>query len=97
MQKLDHLIIHTNASLAVRYLLNLDVNAIDEKYRKMGISNLIDFKQARRFCSLLNNNHPTQSDQYQKITQEVISLSKVLNDEARQNLLDYLTMSQHIS
>ncbi len=97
MQKLSYLINHTNASLAVRYLLNLDVNAIDEKYRKMGISNLIDFKQARRFCSLLNNNHQTQSDEYKEITQEVISLSKVLNDEARQNLLDYLTMSQHIS
>ena len=97
MQKLSNLINHTNASLAVRYLLNLDVNAIDEKYRKMGISNLIDFKQAKRFCSLLNNHHSTQSDEYKLITQEVISLSKVLNDEARQNLFDYLTMSHHIS
>ncbi len=97
MTKLENFINHHNASLAARYLLNLDVNAIDEKYRKMGIANFIDFKQAKMLCSLLQNKNPTLSEKFQQITQEIISLSNVLKDEAKEDLLAYLTLTQHIS
>lgn len=97
MQKLEHFITASNASLAVRYLLNLDINYIDEKYRKIGISNLIDFAQAKKLCRLIKNSNAIQSEESEQITKQAISLSRVLNDEAKQNLFDYLTLSQNLS
>ncbi len=94
MQKLEHLINHHNASLAVRYLLNLDIHDIDEKYRKIGITNLIDFAQAKKLCRLIRDHHSIPSEESEQITKQAISLSRVLNNEAKENLFDYLTLSQ---
>lgn len=94
MNKLEYLINPDNASLAVRYLLNLDIHAIDEKYHKIGISNFIDFTQAKRLYYLLKSNNTLSLESSQQITKQAISLSRVLNNEAKENLCEYLTLSQ---
>ncbi len=96
MNKLEHLINFHNAPLAVRYLLNLDVHAIDEKYRKIGIANLIDFAQAKKLYCLLKNNSVIPNEESEQITKQAISLSRVLNNEAKENLCEYLTLSQQL-
>jgi hypothetical protein len=94
MDKLEHLITTSNAISAIRYLLNLDINSLNEKTLRIGIANLIDIDQTIKVYSrntFINAFSPAKNINPVK---QAIDLTKILNDDAKENLKAYLSFSQ---
>lgn len=83
-----------NASIALNYLFNLDFNAIDEKHLKIGLPNIIDLPKTKRLRFLLNNSDGRYFENSQELVNQTISLINMLNDDAKQNLFEYLILHQ---
>ena len=95
MQNLEHFINPSNASNAIRYLLDLDINALNEKVIKIGISNIIDLDKTKQLCFFSNHHLPYSNTTplTQDLTEQAISLTHLLNDEAKQSFINYLATS----
>lgn len=87
MTPIELLVTPGNAALATRFILNMDKNAIEEKYQTLGIKAIFDFEETK-YCY---RNHYGVS-----LAEKVINLSKILKDEAKQQLADFLTTTQLI-
>lgn len=96
MSKPEQFINVSNAITTIRYLLNLDINVIDEKYRKIGISCLFDLVQTKRLCVAINHSDTAMRENAKQLTEQAISLARILSDEAQQNLVGYLALHQGI-
>lgn len=84
---IESLVTPDNAALATRFILNMDKNAIEEKYQTLGIETVFDFEETKH-C--YRNHHGVS------LAEKVVNLSKILKDEAKQQLADFLTMTQLI-
>ncbi len=83
-----------NASIALGFILNFDLNAIDERHLKIGLPNFIDLPKTKRLCFLLNNSNTECHELSEELVDQIINLSNVLNQEAKQDLFEYLTWSK---
>lgn len=90
-----HLFINAhNATIALNYLLNLDLNVINEKHLKIGLPNIIDLPKTKRLCFLLTNSNDGSGyfENSQELVNQTINLTNMLNEDAKLNLFEYLTL-----
>ena len=97
MQNLEHFINSQNAAHAIRYLLNLDLNALNEKTIRLGFTNIVDIQQAKKLCCSVFLTDDTSSSRSEHLVQQAIEMSRTLNEEARQNMMEYLAVQKNIS
>lgn len=85
----------SNALLATRFLMNLDINAIKQPYQPTVRDEVLTIKEA---IATLQN--ATQTDQlYQTLYAIATSanhLVKALSDEARERLSHFVNLNQHL-
>lgn len=87
MINIESLVTPDNAALATRFILNMDQNAIEEKYQRLGIEAIFDFEETK-YC--YRNHYGVL------LAEKVVNLAKILKDEAKQQLVDFLTTTQLI-
>lgn len=94
MQNLEMIINQNNVATAIRYLLNLDFNALNEKTIKLGISNIVDIEQAKKlWYTVLVKDKPSE-EKPENLVQPTLALAQGLNEDAKKNLIEYLTIQQ---
>ncbi len=94
MQNLEFVINPSNAIYAIRYLLNLDLNALNEKAIKMGIANIIDVERTKRLCCILPFENHLSFYKTTHLVQQAIDFTRALNEDAKQHLLEYLAVKE---
>ncbi len=94
MPKLEQFINFSNSLLVVDYLLNLDIHNFNEKHLKIGLTNLIDLPKTKKLCFLVKNYDNEHFEYAQELVKHTLSLTNMLNEDAKQNLFEYLALSQ---
>ncbi len=90
MLSLENVITHHNAATAIRYLLNFDINALNEKTIQLGIANIVDIEKTKKLCCTVFFTDSLSSEKKDNLVQQAMDLTRTLNDEAKQHLMEYL-------
>jgi hypothetical protein len=96
MLNVERLINPSNVSKTIQFLLNLDLNAIDEKFLKIGLSNFVDLDKTKRlYFNLKFTDGETLSQKSENLVKQAINLTTLLNDEGKKSLVEFLAVQQN--
>lgn len=84
----------SNAIVAIRFLLNIDIDAVDEKFLHIGITNLIDLPHTKQLFFYARYGDEMFSQKIEELVSHAITLTGLLNDEAKNNLVEFLALNQ---